>query len=70
MLADLADGLVNLGRLLPVLLFLELARLELFPVLLPGLGCLLFDLHLVDVSSLAEPLDVRLHVSGGLVGVR
>ena len=68
LLVDLADGLANLGGLLPVLLFGELAALVLLPVLLPGLAGLLLSLGPRDVLALTKPLDVGLHVEGRVAG--
>ena len=69
LLADLADGAVNLGGLLPVLLIKELALFVLLPVLLPGLSGLCLSLVSSNEPALLKPLSVGFHVKRGLSSV-
>jgi len=69
LLVDLADGLVDLAGLLPVLFFGELTLLVLLPVLLPSLAGLSLSLSPRDLLSLTQPLDVGLHVVSRVASV-
>ena len=69
LIIDLADGVVDLGRLGSVLFLGDLTLLVLFPVLLPGLSRFLLSLGSQDLLALASSSNEVLCIFFRSVGV-